>query len=295
MLTLSWQGELETSVKTENLFKRADGQWVTTLDIAEALRAVGAHDCKVLYMHTGLSFGQPNAELSRTELLDAVYQAVRSLGVPTLCVPTFTFSFCNGEDYDVDQSKSRMGALNEFIRRRPEAARSVDPLMSVALVGEDHDLVENLGHESTGANSTFDKLSRRSGVKFLFLGVRLGDCFTYMHYLEWRAKAPYRYNRDFTGKITHQGRTYEDTYTLFVRYRDVKPGNGSYAYEQLLAEKGLLRAVPLGDNFIRCVSEPAARALYLELLQQTPNYFIERPFSPQDADKTFVAHNMVAL
>ena len=282
-------------VITNKLFKTRDGRWVTSADLVDAMRAVGAHDCQVLYMHTGLSFGQPNPELSRTDLLEAIYQAVRLLGVPTLCVPTFTFSFCNGEDYDVDRSKSRMGALNEFIRRQPEAIRSADPLLSVALVGEDRDLVESLGHESIGENSTFDKLSHRPGVKFLFLGVCLGDCFTYMHYLEWREKVPYRYHRDFTGKITHGNRTCEDTYSLFVRYRNVKPNRGSYAYEEMLAGRGRLRVAPLGDNSIRCVSEPEAREVYLELLRKTPNFFIEQPFSPQDADTTFVAQNMVAL
>jgi aminoglycoside 3-N-acetyltransferase len=246
-------------------------------------------------MHTGLSFGLPNPELGRAQLLDAIYQAVRSLGVPTLCVPTFTFSFCNGEDYDSTQSRSRMGALNEYIRRRPEAVRSVDPLMSVALVGEDRDLAENLGHESIGTNSTFDKLSRRQGVKFLFLGVRLGDCFTYMHHLEWAAGVPYRYDREFTGKITHAGRTYEDTYRLFVRYHNVKPNAASYTYEQLLAERQLLRMAALGDHSIWCVGEPEARAVYLELLRRDPNYFIETPFRAQEADPTLVAQEMVAL
>jgi aminoglycoside 3-N-acetyltransferase len=277
------------------LFRTAQGNPVTSDDLRAALDGVQAHDCRVLYMHTGLSFGSPNPELGRAQLLDAIYKAVRSLGVPTLCVPTFTFSFCNGEDYDSTQSRSHMGALNEYIRRRPEAVRSVDPLMSVALVGEDRDLVENLGHESIGTNSTFDKLSRRQGVKFLFLGVRLGDCFTYMHYLEWVAGVSYRYDREFTGKITHAGKTCEDTYQLFVRYHNVKPNAASYAYEQLLAERGLLRVATLGENSIRCIGETAARSVYLELLRRDPNYFIECPFRTEEADRMFVAQRMVAL
>lgn len=282
-------------MKTTNLFKRSDGQWVASSDLVAALRQVGAHDCQVLYMHTALSFGQINPELGRAELLGEVYRAIRSLGVPTLCVPTFTFSFCNGEDYDVARSRSRMGVLNEFIRQQPEAIRSVDPLLSVALVGQDRDLVENLGHESIGANSTFDKLNRRAGAKFLFLGVPLGDCFTYMHYLEWREHVPYRYNREFRGRITHGTKAYEDTYTLFVRYQGVTPGRGGNAYERMLADRGLLRAAPLGDSSVSCVSEQDARKHYLDLLRQSPNFFIQEPFDPQCADKTFVAHNMVAL
>lgn len=282
-------------MRQQMLFKTAQGTPVTCDDLRAALDGVQAYDCRVLYMHTGLTFGLPNPDLSRAELLDAIYQTVRGLGVPTLCVPTFTFSFCNGEDYDSARSKSRMGAINEYIRQRPEAVRSGDPLMSVAVVGEDRDLAENLGHESIGANSTFDKLSRRQGVKFLFLGVGLGDCFTYMHYLEWAAHVPYRYNREFTGKITHHGKTGQETYTLFVRYNNVKPNAASYTYEKVLEERSLLRVAPLGDSSIRCVGEHDARAVYLELLQGDPNYFIVEPFSPEEADREFVAKTMVAL
>jgi aminoglycoside 3-N-acetyltransferase len=284
-----------TALKTENLFKTGEGRWATVSDLAAALRSVGAHDCQVLYMHTGLSFGVPNLDLRRTELLEAIYETIRALGVPTLCMPTFTFSLCNGEDYNVTESKSRMGALNEFIRRRPEAVRSVDPLLSVALVGEDRDLVENLGHESIGANSTFDKLSRRRGVKFLFLGVPPGDCFTYTHHLEWRNKAPYRYNRDFRGRITAGGKTYEDTYALFVRYGGVTPNAASHVYARMLEERGILRSAAFGDNRICCFPEPEASAVCLELLRKQPDFFIERPFSPRDADRTFVANNMLTL
>ncbi len=286
---------LSSALKTENLFKTGEGRWATVSDLSAALRSVGAHDCQMLYMHTGFSLGAPNPDLRRTELLEAIYETIRALGVPTLCVPTFTFSFCNGEDYDVTESKSRMGALNEFIRRRPEAVRSVDPLLSVAVVGEDLGLVENLGHESIGANSTFDKLSRRHGVKFLFLGVPPGDCFTYMHHLEWRDKVPYRYNRDFRGRITAGGRTYEDTYTLFVRYNGVTPNAASHVYARTLEERGILRSAAFGDSCIRCFPEPEASAVCMELLRKEPNFFIERPFSPRNADTTFVAHNMVTL
>jgi aminoglycoside 3-N-acetyltransferase len=277
------------------LFKTERGKLVTSDDLHAALDHVRAYDCQVLYLHTGLSFGLPDPAVSRAELLAAIYNTIRGLKVPTLCVPTFTFSFCNGEDYDSARSKSRMGALNEFIRRRPEAVRSVDPLMSVAVVGEDRDLAENLGQESIGTQSTFDKLSQRQGVKFLFLGVRLGDCFTYMHYLEWAAGVPYRYDREFAGKITHVGRTYEATYRLFVRYHNVKPNAGSHTYEQLLKERGQLRVAALGDSFVGCVGESEARALYCELLDQDPNYFIERPFRAEEADRTFTAQAMVAL
>jgi aminoglycoside 3-N-acetyltransferase len=277
------------------LFKSSSGELVTRQSLLQAFQAVGASECNVLYIHTGLSFGIPNPELRRGQILDEILDAFRSLSVRSLCVPTFTFSFCNSVPYDSSTSKSRMGAFNEHFRKSEEAVRSCDPLMSVALIGKDLDLVENLGKDSIGQDSTFFRLSKIDGVKFLFAGVKLGDCFTYMHHLEWVAKVPYRYDREFKGKITHQGLTFEDSYRLFVRYRNVTPNNGSYTYENLLDERGVLSKCQVGDNFVRCVDEPTAKVSYLDLLDSDPDFFIEEPFDKDKADRRFEAYNMVAL
>jgi aminoglycoside 3-N-acetyltransferase len=273
----------------------SNGNWIGRSELLSSLETVQAHDCDVLYMHTGISFGIPNPELKRVELLEILYDIIKELNLKTLCVPTFTFSFCNGDDYDVKTSKSHMGVFNEYIRSRPEAIRSIDPLMSVALIGQDLDLVENLGKESIGKDSTFDKLSRKNRVKFLFFGVSLGDCFTYMHYLEWLAKVPYRYNRKFTGKITEGTKNWEDTYDLFVRYNNVKPNDASYLYGKMLDDQGYLLSSSCGNGIISCVSESDARPFYLDLLKNDPNFFIQEPFNLENADKNFFAKKMVAL
>ena len=188
-------------MKNINLFKDKSYNWVKAGDLLNKLEKAGAHDCSILYMHTALSFGIPNPELSKTDLLNALFEIISELKVPTLIVPTFTFSFCSGLDFDVTNTKSKMGVLNEFIRKQSDAIRSVDPLMSVSLIGADKDLAQGIGHVSIGKDSTFDKLHNRKGVKFLFFGTRLGDCFTYMHYIEAFVNSHYRYNRDFTGTI----------------------------------------------------------------------------------------------
>jgi len=278
------------------LFKTSSGRPATVDDLTAALREVGAHDCEILFMHAGLSFGMPNTALSRKELLGSMYEAISSLGVRTLCVPTFTFSFGNGEAYDVGATASRMGVLSEFIRKQPGAIRSVDPMMSVALIGENRELVTEIGHESCGRDCTFHKLSQRDGVKFLFLGVRAGDCFTYMHHLEWQAKVPYRYDRAFSGSIRAGGREYEDTYKLFVRYNGVRPNDGSYKYEDLMMERGVMKSASFGDGLLECVSEKDAAPIYRDLLLKDPNFFITQPFDPAKADDTFEVQGvMVAM
>jgi aminoglycoside 3-N-acetyltransferase len=275
------------------LFRAHDDTWIMSSHILRLLERVGAPDARVLYMHTGLTFGRPNLEIGRQGILQALSELILSMGVPTVCVPTFTFSFCNGEDYNVQNSRSRMGALNEYIRRLPGTIRSLDPLMSSALIGVDRDLVGNLGRNSIGRNSTFDKLHQRGqAVKFLFLGTTASECFTYTHYVEEQRNVSYRYNRSFSGKITSDGRTWEDQYALFVRYRGVVPSSDQMLERSLLAN-GLLRKETCGESSISCVDEPDAYDMIVRHLEENPRCFVAE--DPADKNREFAAHNMVAL
>lgn len=282
-------------MKEKTLFFSKDKE-INRSDIHEALEYVEADNCKVLYVHSGITFGTPNPELPRTELIKEIYDIFLSLGIETICMPTFTFSFCNGKDFDLANSKSSMGVLNEFFRLQQGVTRSLDPLMSVALMGKDKDLVENLGMQSIGKQSTFDKLSKRDKVKFLFFGAYLADCFTYMHYLEWLAKVPYRYDRNFKGNIIKEGKKQIYESTLFVRYNNIKPNMiTTTQYAKKLENMGLLKVKSLGNGLVSSLKEEDAHSLYMDLLNKDPDYFICEKFDESQADKSFYADNMVAL
>lgn len=276
------------------LFRTAQGHWVTQGELLDRLKEVRADECEFLFIHSEMSFGAPNPELKKKELLGAVVETIRELGVPTCGVPTFTFSFCNGEEYNVQKSRSKMGVLNEYVRRLPEAKRSADPLMSVALMGREMNLIDALSRHSIGEDSFFDRVHRHCGARFLFLGVNFYKCFTYLHYVEERERVPYRYDRDFTGNITDGDRTYEDTYKLFVRYQGVEPGS-SDKFEKLMLERGDLLRVPCGDNFVTTIEEPVAYQAICDRLDKDIDYFLEAPYPRDKQEKTFRAENMVAL
>lgn len=279
-----------------NLFLAKDGSWVTNKTMIETLLSIGADKCDTLYIHTSLSFGQPNPQLKKRELLNELLNVIKALGVKTICMPTFTFSFCNGLDYDPATSASRMGVLNEFFRKQEGVIRSADPLMSVALLGEDKDLVTGIGHVSCGENSTFDKLRHRDNVKFLFLGPKIGDCLTYMHYLEWLYSVDYRYNRIFRGNVTIDGKTAVEEYALFVRYRSVLPNTASYDYEQKMYDNGTALIAPCGDGTISIVEEKNAATEYKKYLDIDRHYFVYFDEGGFVQDKTFkLDYEMVAM
>lgn len=278
---------------TKSLFCTRSGVQVTDEDFISALRSVNANKAEILFIHFGLAYGTPNIDCKRDEILGAVYNAIRDMDVKTIIFPTFTFSFPNGREYDVNKSKSKMGALNEYIRRQPEAIRSLDPLMSVALVGEKKYLATGVGHESIGRDSTFDMLHREAGVKFLFLGTRPQDCFTYTHYIEWAARVPYRYDREFSGAIHADGGQYTATYKLFVRYKGVVPGGNDLA--DILLSRGDAKRCALGDGEVWTVDEAPAYALLCEKIKQYPEYMLSAPLPTSWEDDFILTSEMVAL
>lgn len=270
-----------------NLFLAKDGNWVTNKSLIESLLSIEADKCDTLFIHTSLSFGQPNPQLKKKELLGELLKVIDNLGVKTVCMPTFTFSFCNGIGYNPDTSSSRMGILNEFFRKQEGVIRSVDPLMSVALKGADTDLVRKIGHESCGANSTYDMLRHRDNVKFLFLGPKIGECMTYMHYLEWLYGVEYRYDRTFRGEVTIDGQTKEEEYTLFCRYNGVAPSTGTFAFEQKMYDNKEAFITKVGDGTVSITEEKQAAKRYKACLEENPYSFVDLENNVLTKDKTY--------
>ena len=283
-------------MKEIKLFIDREDKWITNKDLFDTLKSIGAGECEILFIHSFLSFGTPSPQLKRKELLQTIIDVIISLEVKTICMPTFTFSFCNNLSYNPASSSSKMGTLNEFFRKQEGVIRSNDPLMSVALLGEDIDLVKGLGHSSCGANSTFDKLRHRNNVKFLFIGPKIGDCLTYMHYLEWLYSVDYRYERLFVGESIVNGVTASEEYNLFVRYNGVTPNTASYIYEQRMYDKKIAKIVNFGDGSISIVDKDIATIEYKKCLDENPYFFVDLDDGKLKKDKTFVLNKeMVAL
>lgn len=270
-----------------NLFLAKNGNWVTNKSMLESLISIEADKCDTLFIHTSLSFGQPNPQLKKSAMLGELLNVIKALGVKTICMPTFTFSFCNGVGYDPSSSASRMGVLNEFFRKQEGVIRSADPLMSVALMGEDTDLVRKIGHESCGANSTYDLLRHRDNVKFLFLGPKIGECMTYMHYLEWLYGVEYRYDRIFRGEVTIDGQTKEEEYTLFCRYNGVTPSTGTFVFEQKMYDNNEAFITKVGDGTISITEEKQAANRYKACLEENPYLFVNLENNVLKKDKTY--------
>ena len=270
------------------LFQSRTGS-VSAGQMKKSLLSIGAADCDVLYVHTGMSFGLP--ALKRGQLLAELLNMLDSLGVGTLVFPTFTFSFCNGEVFSVRDSPTAMGALNEYARKTGRGRRSTDPLLSVYVIGNTLNLIENLGPYSIGTDSSYDRLHHcGKEVKFLFFGADMRECFTYTHYIEAIIGVPYRYDREFVGTVINEGKTSPSRVWLYTCYANCRLNPRPVVYEAM-QNRGLLHMEAAAGGQLCCFREQDAYVTISDLLLDNPLCLTDGNFDPSVKDTTYNPKN----
>jgi len=213
--------------------------------IAHDLSCLGITAGDVVFFHSSLkSMGR--VEGGADAVVDAFRDVVGSQGL--VIVPTLTWCFANygpaRVPFDPDETPSRVGAISEALRRRPDAHRSAHPTHSIAGIGRRAgELVA--GHDRT---STFGKDGpyRRYvdwGAKILFLGVDV-TCNTTLHAIEDWLDMPYLQ----TEQALVKGADGEPRVVTVTKspmgHRDFYRANSKV--ERLVRDSGLMRGGKIG-------------------------------------------------
>jgi aminoglycoside N3'-acetyltransferase len=208
---------------------------VTKEQVIALLGEIGVEPGDGLLVHSALQF------LGRPEDGPATYlQALEAVLGPegTIAVPTFNFGFARGEDYDPATTPADgMGAFSEYVRQQPGAQRTSHPMQSLAILGRHAEELAALDRPSAfDDGSAFDRMLALD-FKLLLLGASV-NAASVLHYSEQRAAVPYRYWKDFTGRIRRDGDWAEHTYRMFVRDLERDPQLEISAIHKLLEERG---------------------------------------------------------
>jgi len=188
--------------------------------LSSSLHSIGIQQGDGLLVHSALQMlGRPVGGLQM--VLDVILQTIGNDG--TLAVPTFPFTFNRGTDFDPLTTPSKgMGAFSEFVRQRPNAVRTSHPMQCLAIVGKHAaDLALNDTPSAFDDGSAFDRMVNL-GFKLLLLGADI-QAASIVHYSEQRAKVPYRYWKDFSGRVKVADSWVPRTYRMFVRDLDLNP------------------------------------------------------------------------
>jgi len=226
----------------------------TAVELVEGLRTVGLGTGDTVLVHAGLErLGLAKECRTPPEgsalLLGALREVIGPNG--TLLVPTYTFSFCRGELFDVQQTPTAGGpwspsaAFLECVRRHPQACRSHDPIHSVGGLGpRAAELLTDVAPTCFGSGSIFDRLRRARG-KVCLVGLDLGEA-SFQHHVEEMVGVPHRFRKLFTGHIRDAGSTRKAGWVYNVRILAENGAPDSARLECIAREEGTCRAASVG-------------------------------------------------
>ena len=134
----------------------------------------------------------------------------------SILTPSFTFSF--PENFDIQNTKSSIGALTNLFSKEKLIHRMPDGMTSYYILGEyAHEVIEKWDNTSYGKNSVIGQLHRNNG-KVLQLGT---DILSPIHYLEEYVGVPYRESKRFEGIIINKDQIYNSYTNFYARNRQV--------------------------------------------------------------------------
>lgn len=249
--------------------------------ITAAVRGLGVEPDDTLFVHAGLQHALRVEGATREAKLATIVRALTdSVADGVLILPTFSYSFCEGEAFDVHRSPSRVGVLTEHFRGLEGVRRTADPIFSCAVRG---DLPARWARELYGIGDK-DCFGPRSifahlvevGAKLLFLGVGFEAC-TLVQHAEQRHGVPYRYTKAFSGEVRDGATVSEVTARYFVRRLDEDVENFLEPLGAALETSGRARAqaLPRGPRLL-VVDAPAVVDEARRRLDREPDFLLRR-------------------
>jgi aminoglycoside 3-N-acetyltransferase len=202
----------------------------------------------------------------RSELLGAVGSN------RTLVMPTYTGGFKNGI-IDLDQAPGMTGVLNEAVRTMAGSRRTASAFFSFTARGPEAEALAALRPtDAWGDGSLFDWIESQD-AHIVLLGVPLPMC-SFLHRVEWLARVPYRYLKEFSGEMVLEGRKQPLRERLFVRSLDPLVENIWTGAEDLLGPNQFRRA-PLGRGWVSVVGAKALLETLLPVVRRNPFAFVK--------------------
>lgn len=216
-------------------------------DAVSALSQVIGFEDEVVFIHSNLAL------LGRTfagNSAETMFDALRTFTNTTFVLPAFDYSFGRNEVFDVQRLPTQMGALTKKAFGQSGVLRSVDPMFSCLVFGQNASkLISNLPARSFGPDSLFDRVLRSKG-SFLSINLDLGS--TLCHELEHRFRVPFRFEKTFSGTFVDEPKKKRD-WISYVRDLDLVGAQNFALISKSLESSGLVKEARLGRGTLRAV------------------------------------------
>lgn len=199
--------------------------------------------------------------------LDAILDAVSPNG--TVVTPTYSYSFCKGEEFCLQTTSATIGPFAEHARAHVDAIRSNDPIFSVVSIGPAaEDLITNLPYDCFGSDSIYGRLVA-GGAKIVTIGVGLAFS-TFRHHAEQDHGVPFRYLKQFSGTVRDGDVVRSETWTYLVRFLGDPGLPDAWNLEEKARSDGIVTVAPCGRGEVWVADAGALKSFIERALDADP-------------------------
>lgn len=220
--------------------------------ISQALRQVLPSRPGIAVIHSSLSALVPPGAFTRWDILAAIDGLVGEGW--TIALPAFTFSFCGGKPFDLQSSQSEVGVLADWcLDGLPGAMRTSHPIYSFVVVGPEASTIAGLSSKTTfGEGSPFEFFEQHDAA-LVMLGCGWRFC-TQFHRYEELASVPYRYFKDFSGRVRVAAADEAVIARMYVRDLKIDARNDFSPIVDTLRQAGAIKTQDIWRGIVECAS-----------------------------------------
>ena len=271
----------------KKLFIFNDEIW-TIEKVIEALREhITLGDILCMEVDT-MRFGKLCHSVNRNQFLSNFFELFKELAGPdgTIIIPSFSYSW--GDDssekvFDIINTPSKVGIFSEFMRVQPNVERTLDPMFSYLIFGNNAtNIAKVVGKNTFGADGMYQYL-HKNNAKLISFGLNKYDP-TFIHYAEQYYhenidELDYRYIKEFNGEIiNYSGELFRDKQYCFSRILE-RYGDWDFYDKNLISalkKDKLLHDITIGGGMVRVSDAESVFNASIKGLSGDKHFFIHK-------------------
>ena len=193
------------------------------------------HNYNYVYIYNDLRFFLAQ-NINDTDFIDKLLNIFLEKK-QTIIIPSFSYS---KKKYELQNTKSEVGFLSNYILKKKNSLRSEHPLFSYVALGPKKNIVKKIDKSAFGSDSLHSRLLFKNAC-FLHIGRNLKYGNTLVHHIEQNLNANYRFDKIFKTKVYKNNKYIGTNFKAFVRKNYKK--KYSFTFNKILKKNELKKMI----------------------------------------------------
>lgn len=266
------------------------------IDIIKSLKKIGLKKGDNIFVGTSLGmFGFPKKVKTQNQLNKIFYSSfMKVIGRRgNIFVPTYSYTFgvphwhfflkkktnskIKTNSCFSKHTRSEIGPFTNFFLKQKNVIRSQDPMVSVSGSGPlINKMFKNLPYTSYGKDCLFERLLSLKNLKIVSLGLGAGWA-PFFHYIENLADVPYRFKKNYSGKLLFNNRSKYVNWEYHSRILDERTITSGYKISKTSVKKKIWKSIELGRSRVNVCNYQRFFKFTLDKVKKNKWYLAKGP------------------